>query len=171
MLRAKWIAVGLVTVVGLGSLIGPKCSWPVEQEAFAGDTKVAALAALATASGNARRVKAIEDLRRTASADSFAALESLAASKDEHLAALALSAIARSGDSGAQASLEDVIEDTKRSAVARSFALTAWCKLRADTGADWDDVKSYVDEACGTDATMKDTAAAVKARHVATESR
>ena len=167
MIRARWIAIGLVVTVGVGALIGPRGSWPADQAAFAGDQKVADLAALAAATGGPRRATAIEDLRRIGSADSFDALEALAASKDDQLAALALSAIARSEDSGAKESLESVLEDTTRTSAARSFALVAWCKMRSDSGASWDDVKSYVDEQCGDDATLEDAATAVKAQYSA----
>jgi hypothetical protein len=132
------------------------------EEARALDGEVAELARVAEHGSRQQRLKAMDALRQLGTDDAETALSSLADSRNEQTAAFAMSALARTGTSDAEQKLKAVLEDTKRSDLARSFALTNWCTLRAKEGDSWDDVKGYVDAKAGANAALTDAAAAVK---------
>jgi hypothetical protein len=133
------------------------------EEAEALDSEVAKLQHVAENGSRQQRLKAMDALRRLGTDDAETALASLADSRNEQTAAFAMSALARTGTSDAEQKLKSVLEDTRRSDLARSFALTHWCTLRAKEGDSWDDVKGYVESKAGTNAALTDAAAAVKA--------
>ncbi len=137
--------------------------WPDSLPADAETRKCSDLQALCeTDQAWHRRAVAFRELASINSKDSRAALEALADSKDERVAAQALAQIARSNLDGADKKLKAVIEDTKRSAVARSFAVTAWCAKEKRAGRSWNDVKSYLDSKCSV-GSAADAAKAAKA--------
>lgn len=163
-LRVRWWALVVVAATAFGSLVGPPgAGGPMPAEASGEEmTEAAKWKAIATVSGRTKRLDAIERLRRLDSSESRAALDALADSKDEQLAAFAMAALARFDDSAAEAKLKSVIESGSRSDTARSLALTAWLRLRARDGDDWEDVSAYVAAKTAGNAALQSTVATVQ---------
>lgn len=128
----------------------------------AADKRVAELQALAETGGRSRRLAAIEELVKKDTTDSRNALESLADSKEQELASLALLAIGRADYSGAKAKLTDAAGDSKRGDAVRAAALTAWLRAEEKDGKSWDGVKSTAESKAGSNQALKDVLTAVK---------
>ena len=166
----RWRHGKLVALAALGAWLFAAPRNFVE-EAVALDTEAAKLQHVAENGSRQQRLKAIDALRKLGTDDAATALAALIDGKSEQTAAFAMSALARSGSSDAEKKLKAVLEDTKRTDLARSFALTNWCTLRAKEGASWDEVKGYVDAKAGTNAALTDAAAAVKAARFGKEAK
>lgn len=123
------LAVGIAVVGVVGA-----ATWL--SRAQAETTQVEALKAVCERPGmHHRRAAALRDLAEIDSDASRAALESLADSKDEQLAVLAIAALGRAAYSGARTKLADVVADDKRSEFARSMAVTAALRAEHKIGA------------------------------------
>jgi hypothetical protein len=158
----RWTRGKVVVLVALaaGLFAAPRS---FQQEADARDTEAVKLQSLAENGNRQQRLKAIDELRKLGTDDAATALATLCDSKNEQTAAFAMSALARTGTSDAEKKLKAVLGDTKRSDVARSFALTNWCTLRAKEGASWSEVKDYVEGATAKNTALADAATAVQA--------
>lgn len=156
MKRGRWsVGVGFVVAAAL-------LAWPGDfgrQDASAADGSVDALVRLANSDHQVRSLDALERLRRLGTHEAAAALEGLSESRDNRLAILALSALARSGSAGAERKIQSVYQDAARSDVTREMALTLWCRKRAKEGATWEEVRGFAEAGAGSNTELLSTAA------------
>ena len=149
------LAVAAVTAVG-GVAIGLGSAAGAEK-------KAAALKSACQAEGSdANRAIAADALRALDSSDGQKALDDLAAEKDDRVATAALIAIGRSDHAGARTTLRDTFEDTDRPDLVRSAAFSAWARLAAKDGTDWDTIAAYGKDQTKDGSTLRDSVLAVE---------
>ena len=114
------------------------------QRAAAADREIADLKSDCRTRGSAAsKAIAADALRRRGSSDARTALDELAASADDRVAAAAIVAIGRGDASGARGKLKAIFESSGRSARVRSAAFSAWARLEAKDGATWSAISGY----------------------------
>ena len=157
----KSAAFGLVVLaVGCAAVIlGPAGDATAEQD------EVSALVALCNSPiGYHRKAMAIDTLLAMDSGSGRSAIADLAGSSDDRVAVLALAAMGRGDYSGARSTLLTCLADGDRSDIARTAALTAWCRLRKDDQASWASVNSAVSEAVSGNDRLTAALAAVQSK-------
>ncbi len=147
------LAVGVVVAAGF---------WPA---AHATPSQAAQLVTLLNSpAGENRKRAAVDQLAKLDSAEARNAVKTLADSKDDRVAVLAIAALCRTRFSGAEDKVKSVFEDTGRSNLARGMALAAWCHMKSAAGSTWSQIKAYVKQHAGGNQLLKDQYAASKGK-------
>ncbi len=138
--RGKLAGLGVLAALAIGVLtVGHAPS----ADALDKDTQALVDLCEARVSIHRQRI-AIGKLADKGTGDSRKALNRLAGSDNDQLAALALGALCRDGSTAAHKTVKGVLEDTKRSEFVRCAALGAHCQIVKDGGDGWNDAKGYV---------------------------
>jgi hypothetical protein len=111
-----------------------------------------------------RRAAALAELGEIDSSASRQALEALAASKDDRLAAQAVAAIGRANYSGAKGKLETVLGDAERSDLVRGTALAALARAEKADGRSAADFEARVEAKASGSAALEDGVDALSAK-------
>lgn len=144
------LGIGVLVVAGEGPVVGE-------------DNEVATLKAICTGRHtDATKRTALADLGALDTSDAHAALESLAASKDQQIAVLAALQIGRAGYSGADQKLKDIFENTEKSEAVRASALQAYARLAKSKGTSWASIESYGKAHCPANSRMEAVLMATK---------
>jgi len=158
---------GALAAVALAAVLA-FCFWPKAEATPSRAQKIEQLV-LSPVTDNRRRAL-IDELSLIDSADARTRLATLADSKDDKTAALAIATLCRRNVSGGEDKVKSVLEDGRRSRLARGMALAAYCEMKKKSGASWAQIKSYVKQQAGNDPVLAGQWAASKAHLWAQES-
>ncbi|MCG3135184.1 MAG: hypothetical protein HMLKMBBP_02690 [Planctomycetes bacterium] len=156
--RAQWALAAAIGAAGLAAA----CLVMLARAEAATDKAKAAKARCEASAGELGRGAALEELRAAGDSESRKAIEELADSTDDRIAAQAIATLGRSDHSGARTKLKSIAADTARSDAARCTALTAWLRLEKKDGRTWSDVSGDVSNWATKGSRLEQTADAMK---------